>query len=147
MRILLDSNILARAAGPVLGLARELVQRLTHHDHELLLSPFLVAELVRALRYERVRRIHGFSEDEIDQFVTDLVLVAVMVVPRDSNSIEGLADPDDVLVVQAAIEGQVEVLCTLDRHLHQGKVVEYCRSRGVEILTDVELITRLRSIA
>jgi putative PIN family toxin of toxin-antitoxin system len=144
MRVLLDTNILARSAGPLPGLARELVRNVTHHRHHLLLSPFLVAELGRVLRYERVRRLHGFNDAEIDQFIADIVLVAVMVNPEMLLSIPHLSDADDASVIAAAITGRVEVLCTLDRHLRQSKIRDYCHGYGIEVLSDVELMSRLR---
>jgi putative PIN family toxin of toxin-antitoxin system len=144
MRVLLDTNILARAAGPVRGLAHELVRILTHYRHELLLSPFIVTELARVLRYDRVKQIHGLVDDEIDQFIFDLVQVAWMVSPIQHTSIPGLMDKDDELVVHTAIEGEADVLCTLDRHLLQPEVIAFCNLNGIDVVTDRELIARLR---
>jgi len=59
MRVLLDTNILARAAAGPPGPAHELFLRLTHHEHVLLISQPLTAELARIMRYERVRKMHG----------------------------------------------------------------------------------------
>jgi uncharacterized protein len=146
MRILLDTNILARSAGPAHGLARELVQLATQHRHRLLLSPFLVTELSRVLRYERVRQVHGYSDDEIDQFVADMMLVAEMVTSSEPLPTLGLADPDDELVVQAAIAGQADVLCTLDRHLLQPTVIAYCKGHGVRVVNDIDLLAELRQM-
>jgi uncharacterized protein len=146
MRVLLDTNILARSAGPTHGLARELVHFVTQHQHRLLLSPFLVTELSRVLRYERVRQVHGYSDDEIDQFVADMMLVAEMVISSAPFPMLGLSDPDDELVVQAAIAGQADVICTLDRHLLQPSVMAYCKDHGVRVVNDIELLTELRQI-
>lgn len=49
MRILLDTNILARAASGPPGLANELVLAATHHDYVLLLSPFRMIDDVDLL--------------------------------------------------------------------------------------------------
>lgn len=54
-------------------------------------------------------------------------------------------DPDDDAVLLAAVEGRADVLCTLDRHLRTPEVREYCESRGITILTDAELLDRLRA--
>jgi len=144
MRVLLDTNVLARAAGPIRGLAHELLRIVTHHRHELLLSPFLMTELGRVLRYDRVRRVHGLSDEEIDKFIVDLVRVALIVSPGDFPSIPCLVDKDDELVVYSAIEGQADVLCTLDRHLLHPEVIAFCNLNGINVVTDRELIARLR---
>ncbi len=39
---------------------------------------------------------------------------------------------------------KANVLCTLDRHLRRQDVREYCERRGIQILTDVELLENLR---
>ena len=95
MRVLLDTNILARAAGGPPGLAHRLFLEVTRHEHALLLSSFLVVELGRVLRYDRVRRLHGLSDDEIDSFLSDLVLVAEMV--QSSEPVPAVVpdDPED----------------------------------------------------
>ena len=55
------------------------------------------------------------------------------------------SDPDDNPVIQTAVSGGAEVLCTLDRHMRRiRKVRAYCATHGIEILTDVELLHRLR---
>lgn len=57
------------------------------------------------------------------------------------------ADSDDDPVIHTAIAGSAEVICTLDRHLRTKHVRDYCQQRGIEILTDIELLQRLREHA
>lgn len=144
MRLLLDTNILARAAVGPPGPAHALLLLATHHEHVLILSPFLVAELSRVLRYDRLRPIHGLSDPEIDQFVDDLVLIAEAVDPPVTMGIS--TDPDDDAVLAAARTGRAEVLCTLDRHLHAERPRAHCAAHGIDVLTDVELLTRLQTL-
>jgi putative PIN family toxin of toxin-antitoxin system len=144
MRILLDTNILARAAAGPPGPAHELLLLATQHDHVLVLSPFLIAELTRVLRYDRLRPVHGMTDEQIDQFVDDLVLVADLV---DPHVVTGVSqDPDDDAVIAAAKLGRAQVLSTLDRHLHAKHSRAYCAALGIEVLTDVDLLSRLRSV-
>lgn len=143
MRLLLDTNILARGAVGPPGPAHALLLLATHHTHVLVLSPFLIAELVRVLRYDRLRPIHGLSDDEIDQFVDDLVLIAELVDPPIESGIS--TDPDDDAVIAAAQAGRAEVLCTLDRHLHAERSRAHCAALGIDVLSDVELLARLRT--
>jgi putative PIN family toxin of toxin-antitoxin system len=144
MRILLDTNVLARAASGPPGLANELVLAATRSEHSLLLSPFLVSELSRVLRYERLRLVHGLDEAGIDKYIADLQTVAEMVLPPGQPAAVVADDPEDDPVVAAAIAGQANVLCTKDRHLLRPEVKAYCRSRHVDVLTDLELLERLR---
>ena len=145
MRIVLDTNILARAASGPPGLAHELVLAATRPEHVLLLSPFLLSELSRVLRYDRLRSIHGFNDVEIDEFIADLQLVAEIVVPPGPPPTVVAADPDDDPVVATAVTGGADILCTRDRHLLSATVVTYCLSYGVVVLDDRETLRRLRS--
>ncbi|MEI8022413.1 MAG: putative toxin-antitoxin system toxin component, PIN family, partial [Schlesneria sp.] len=117
MRIVLDTNILARAANGPPSPAAEVLQLSLAPPHILCVSPFLISELSRVLRYERVRRIHGMSDQVIDQFLQDLQTASLMVEPDpDESAGVVVADPDDDQIVATAIAASADVLCTLDRH-------------------------------
>ena len=53
-------------------------------------------------------------------------------------------DPDDDPVVYTAVDGRTEVLCTRDADFYVPEVIAFCRQRGIEIMTDVELLRKLR---
>jgi putative PIN family toxin of toxin-antitoxin system len=147
MRVLLDTNILARAAMGPPGPAHELFLRLTHREHVLLISQPLTDELARIMRYERVRNIHGMPDSEIDDYIAGIVLVAERIDSQAQTLPVVIADPDDDVVVATAIKGRADALCTLDRHLFQPAVVNHCRQQGVEVMADIELLARLRERA
>jgi predicted nucleic acid-binding protein len=144
MRILLDTNILARATPGPPSLSRELVRLASLPPHFLILSPFLISELRRVLGYERLRRLHGLDDDAIRQHLLDLQATAVLVDPPAVSVPSVSQDPGDDPVIAAAIVGQAHALCTLDRHIHHPDVRVYCRRHAVRVLTDVELIQELR---
>lgn len=54
-------------------------------------------------------------------------------------------DPKDVDVVLTAIAGRAEVICTLDRHLRDPRVLAICQANGIRVLSDIELLNELRS--
>ncbi len=143
MRVLVDTNGLARAAAGPPGPAYEVVQRATEHEHVLILSPFLADELGRVLRYPRMRPLHSLSDEEIDQFIMDLMLVADVVEPGGA-SLGVSSDRDDDPILAAAYAGQAEVICTRDRHFHEPAVKEFCAAHKIEILSDLELLAGLR---
>ena len=143
MRVLLDTNVLARAASGPPGMANELVLEATRPAHALLLSPFVVQELSRVLRYDRLRPIHGLDEAGMDQYVADLVRACEMVFPIGSSEVVA-DDPDDDPIVAAALAGNADVLCTRDRHLLRESVVAYCQQEGVTILNDAATLAVLR---
>src|SRR5438045_365871 len=100
MRAALDTNILARAARGT-GPAAEVLRLLTSSPHLLILSPHLVSELSRVLRYDRVRRMHGLDDAGIDSYVAQLQTAALLVSPAAPVPDGGvvLRDPDDDPVI------------------------------------------------
>lgn len=143
MRVVLDANIIARATPGKSGPAAA-VRKAIRNPHLLILSPFLLAELARVLRYDRVRKLHGLSDPEIDAFLSVLQTDALMVnVPVPATHAIVPSDPDDDPIVATAVDGKADFLCTLDKHLRRPEVKTYCAAHGVEIVTDVELLTIL----
>ncbi len=146
MRIVLDTNILVRAVPHANSPAREVFVRAVVSPHLLIRSDFLLAELARVLRYDRLRPIHGLDEKGIDDHVANVAANSVAVqLPTESVPSIIPRDPNDDLIVATAVLGGAEVICTLDRHLRHPDVVAYCAERGIRVMTDVELLQRLRA--
>jgi len=80
---------------------------------------------------------------DIQEHVQFLVKISEVVHP----SIEApvvLKDRDDDPVVYTAIDGEADVLCTLDRDFYEPEVVAFCGKHGVSILDDVDLLQMLK---
>jgi putative PIN family toxin of toxin-antitoxin system len=145
MRVVLDTNILARATPGKSGPAAA-VREAIRPPHLLVLSSHLLTELAQVLRYERVRRLHGLTEGEIDRFVDALSADALMVeVKFAADSAIVPNDPDDDPIVATAVSGRAEYLCSLDRHFFQPEVQSHCAQHGIRVVTDVELLALLRT--
>lgn len=144
MRIVLDTGVLVRANARSTGPARELLTAILKGPHKLVSSPFLLAEAERVLHYPRLRELLRLTEGEIREHlelirrVSDLVdaVVAEPVV---------LSDPDDDFVVYTAVAGRADALCTLDQHFYQPEVAAFCSRHRIAVVSDVDLLHRLRS--
>lgn len=143
MRIVLDTNILARAAVSPRGPAGEVFDRIAV-GHVLVVAPALLDELSDVLSREWVRRIHQRSEADIADFLGSLEAGGYSVVLTDPPPRIVPADPDDDLIVAIAVAGKADVLCTRDQHFRDASVREYCRQHSIEVLDDTELLARLR---
>jgi putative PIN family toxin of toxin-antitoxin system len=147
MRILLDTNVLARAVPGSRGPAREVLELLAVSPHVLVTAPPLLDELTRALAYPRLRAIHALDDARIAAHVRD-VEAASLVVPLTAPSVTAVqSDPDDNAVIAAAIAGQAEVICTRDRHFRRQDVLDFCAQHGIRIVDDLELLNELRGAA
>ena len=146
MRIVLDTNVLARAIRGGTGPAAKLLGIVMVPPHTFILSPFLLSELARVLRYERMRKLHKLDDAQLDAYVQSLQSAALVVNPPSGTATSVVsAYPDDDPIVATAVAGQAEVLCTRDHHLQSPAVRTYCSSAGIQVLTDIELLQILRS--
>ena len=146
MRIVLDTNVLARAMASAGGPAGELFE-LILAGHTLVVSLELLSELTRVLAYPRVRRLHRQGDDEIAEFIgsvesSSLVVELPAPLPRVVPH-----DPDDDMLVATALAGRADVLCTRNRHLFDEHVVSHCRQYGIAVMDDLALLGRLRGIS
>jgi putative PIN family toxin of toxin-antitoxin system len=144
MRIVLDTNILARAASPSAGPAREVLMRSATAPHVLVLSAFILSELSRVLRYPRVQAMHGLDDARIDRFVADVEAAGVTVLLPLSLRPVVLHDADDDPILATAVFGHAEVLCTRDRHLQHAVVRAQADTHGIRIMGDTDLLALLR---
>jgi putative PIN family toxin of toxin-antitoxin system len=146
MRIVLDSNILVRAAWKADGLASLVLRSILEGPHRLIVSPFILGEVARVLAYPRMQSRWGLTEERIQQHVNRLAAAAEIVA---STSVDRVVpdDPDDDFIVQTAISGKAEVLCTRDSHLLSPEVVEHCQRHAVRIMDDIELYRILAGLS
>ena len=142
MRIVLDSNILVRAAWKADGRASRLLRNVLEGPHRLIVSPFILGEVARVLAYPRIQSRWGLSEERIQGHVNRLAAVAEIV---ETASVDRVVpdDPDDDFVVHTAIGGRADVLCTRDSHLLDPRIAQYCTQRGIRIMDDIELYSIL----
>lgn len=127
MRIVLDTNILARANPRASGPARQvLIDIAESPDHVLIVSSFILRELERVLSYPRVQSIWPLGVDEIAEYVQALESFAELVQPRvGAGWPQLLKDPSDDPVLQTALVGRADILCTLDRHFYTQAALEF----------------------
>jgi putative PIN family toxin of toxin-antitoxin system len=138
MRIVLDTNILVRAAADERGLAGRLLQEIISGPHILVISPYILSEIARVLSYPRLQARWQLNEETIMDFVSRLSDVAEIVLTTTPDRVV-IADPDDDPVVQTVILGGADFLCTRDAHLLEATVVQYCAARGIKVVNDIDL--------
>ncbi|HEX3659333.1 MAG TPA: putative toxin-antitoxin system toxin component, PIN family [Pirellulales bacterium] len=147
MRVVLDTNLIVRAAGDRPGLGRDLLVLALGPRHTLVLSHSLYAEVEKVLHYPRMRALHGWNDAEIRRFL-DLLAVGseqVTVFGYHIGPLVGL-DPTDDMVLLTATAGRADVLGTNNQHFFAPGVVRFAGAHGVRILRDVDLISELRGV-
>ena len=115
MRVVLDTNILVRANAKTSGPARRLLLSVAAPPHTLLLSSFLLDETERVLAYPRLRSRWRLSQRDVEEHIEFLYRVSELVHAGPIRSVVS-EDPYDDAVVQTAVDGRADKLCTLDNH-------------------------------
>ncbi len=143
MRGVLDANVLVRAMAGPSGPAAEVLREIVAPPHLFITSLPLLEELARVAAYERVKRMHQLDEASVEEYILELHADALIVPIQPEQSIV-TRDPDDDLIIATAVAGQADVICTRDKHFRDPAVQSYCTARGIQIMTDVELLEVLR---
>lgn len=146
MKIVLDTNIIARAVTSPSGLAAEILSRSIEDGNLLCTSTFMLAELDRVLRYPRLQKIHGLTDSKIEDFVRSIQQVALVVDVEPARSPSVTRDIDDDPVVETAVRTQADFLCSVDKDLLAQPVVDHCLKSGVKVVSDIVLIAILRNV-
>lgn len=144
MRIVLDSNILVRSFIKSRGLAHELLLTILASEHSLILSNEMLVEVARVLRYPRLATVHGQSEEAIYNFTGWLRDAAELTVLNPLTRAP-IRDCNDILVLQTALSGEADVLCTGDRDFFEPPASVFLASVGIAVLTDAQLVRKLEA--
>lgn len=144
MRIVLDANVLARAHQHGKGPAREVLLHVVSGPHALVLSRYLLQEVQRVLAYPRLLKKSDLTQSDITEYMEFLAEASSLVQPV-AVPTGVLRDRSDDPVLGTAVSGKADVLCTRDADFFDEKVIHFSAALGIQILTDLELLTMLRS--
>jgi uncharacterized protein len=116
LRAVLDANVYISALLRPEGPPGRLIERfLCEAAFEVVLTPAIVDEVLRAFGYPKVRKfIRGDVEPEL--WLEDILVLADLVAGEREVSGVG-ADPDDDKYIAAAFEGRAAFVVTGDRQL------------------------------
>jgi putative PIN family toxin of toxin-antitoxin system len=142
VRIVLDSNILVRSFAKPGGLASELLLAILAGAHTLILSNEMLSEVARVLRYPRLAAIHGESEETIYN-VSGWLRDVAEIVPLNPLTVAPIRDRNDIFVLQTALKGEADVLCTSDRDFFEPPASIFLANCGIAVLTDAQLMQKL----
>jgi len=144
LRLVLDVNILVRANDRAAGLARELLRELLRQDWTILVSGEMLVELARVLRYPHLQDRYGLTETDIYDYIQFLRRAAELIVPDMSLAVP-IRDVADTAVVQTAIAGEADLICTIDTDFYDATLTRFLSQAGIQVLDDVAVMQMLRA--
>jgi len=144
VRIVLDTTILVRATDKMHGPARELLLIIVSGKHTLVLSSEILHEVAKVLRYPRLQEFYGLSEAQVYEFIGYLREVAD-IVPLNPLLVLPTRDVADIMVLQTAVLGEADVLCTRDEDFYTPPASDFLAKAGIAVAHEVYLLQQLRS--
>ena len=137
MRVVLDANQFVSAVLVAWGHPAQIMQAWRQQRFELVLSPSLIAEIRRVLLYPRLQRKHGWSVDQTNDFLAEVVAAATIV--PDGPEVHAVpGDPSDDKYIACALSAGAHYLVSGDEHLLQ--VGEY---QGLRIVSPALFLKEL----
>jgi len=138
-RAVLDANVLVSAALSPQGNPAKVVQALNADAFDLVISESILDEIRRVFRYPKIRKRHGWSEEEIQEAVERLRRIAA-VTPGEITLQVITQDEADNRYLECAVEGQADYIVSGDHHLLDLKTYE-----GIAIVDARAFIVALRA--
>jgi putative PIN family toxin of toxin-antitoxin system len=128
MRAVIDTNVIVSRSVSQKGASARIFDHWLEGRFELVVSEDILAEYERALGYERTRKRHGYTFEQIRDFVDDIRQSAILVVVDTIlNIVE--ADPDDNKIIECAVAGNADYIVSGDAHL-----LDLGEYQGIQVL-------------
>ena len=130
IRAVLDTNVIVSGVLKEDSVLGHLLKAFLEEDKFLLVTSLeILREIASVLRYPKIQKIHGWSDEKIEAFL--LRLLAVSLLTEGEIKVEVIKDdPEDNKFLSCAFEGEADYIVTGDAHLK--RLREY---KGVKIIT------------
>jgi putative PIN family toxin of toxin-antitoxin system len=138
VRLVLDTDVLVAAIRSPGGASATLVRAIRRGQATLLLSPPLLFEYEAVCQTTEHRSASGLSAGEIDRLLDALVFLAEPVTTYFRWRPQ-VRDPDDEMVLEAAVNGRAQALVTFNRRDYGGAPARF----GVDILSPGDALRRI----
>lgn len=137
MIIVLDTNVVISGLLTTKGPPAKIIAYWAAEEFDVAISTALLDELARVLKYERVRKRLGKSQEMVKDLLKRFKTVAILTEPQLKLKVIG-EDPDDDRVLECAVAAGAAYIVTGDEHLR--KLKQY---QGIIILSPAGFLTLL----
>lgn len=140
LRVVLDTNVFVSSLLVKAGLPSQVLDAWRARRYLLVVSPAIIAEVQATLRYPRIRRKYGITDQDVAELVSLLEQDALLV-PGDAD-VSGAVpdDQDDEIILACALDGQADFIVSGDRH-----VLGLGAYEGIPVLTVRGFLAHLES--
>ena len=140
MRLTFDTDVIVAALRSRTGASNALLHALREGQFEAVASVPMLCEYEAVLMRPEQRQATGMSVEEVGFFLDGLAALLLLVVPHFLWR-PLLRDPDDEMVLDAAVNGRADAIVTFNIH----DFLPEARQFQLEVLMPREALRRLRS--
>jgi putative PIN family toxin of toxin-antitoxin system len=139
LRIVLDTSVVVAGLRTRLGAGNAVLRLVAEDRVKLLATPPLFLEYEDVLKRPEHRLAHGFAVDEIDEFLSEL---AALIEPVEVHFQwrPQTRDPNDEMVLEAAINGQADAVVTYN----VSDFAEASERFEIAVMTPSELLKKVK---
>ena len=139
-RIVLDTSVVVAGLRTRTGAGNAVLRLIADRQLVLLATPPLFLEYEDVLQRPEQRLAHGLAPEEVEEFLAEL---AALVEPVEVHFRwrPQSADPNDEMVLEAAINGQADALVTYNA----ADFAPAGRRFGIPVLSPAELLKKVRN--
>ena len=141
IRFVADTNVIVSATIVQDGASNQVLQAWRRGKVELATSPMLIKELEEVLLRPRIQKYQRMAQQEILELLA-LLKQAGIQAPGKQHVNVIVEDPDDNLVLGAALETYADYVVSGDRHL-----LDLGEYQGIKIVSPVEFLKVLQKLA
>jgi len=138
MKIVLDTCVLVAGMRSRLGASFELLQRIDIGQVVAVATPALFFEYEDLLLRPEHRLVHGLTPEDVEIFLADFAR-KLQPIRSSFQWRPQLADANDEMVLEAAINGPADAIITFNRGDFLPAAVEF----GIQVMRPAELLRRL----
>ncbi len=139
MKVVLDTNVIVAALRSGSGASNALLRALYARQLEAVASVPMMLEYEEVLMRSELRQATGLTVQEVGVFLDGLAVLVTPVTPYFLWR-PLLRDPDDEMVLDAAVSGGVEAIVTFNVK----DFLPWATQFNMEVLTPAEALERLR---
>jgi putative PIN family toxin of toxin-antitoxin system len=129
MRVVIDTNVLVSALLSPRNTPGRILRLFEQQAFELLISEEIFQEYAVALHYDRLRKRHKLTNEQLIQLLQDLRSSAIFVKPSIRLNIVA-SDPDDNKFFECALEGSAHFIVSGDSAVQAVK-----QYQGIQVLS------------
>ncbi|HEY0068476.1 MAG TPA: putative toxin-antitoxin system toxin component, PIN family [Chloroflexia bacterium] len=116
MKVVLDTNVVVSRFISPTGIPARLIDRWSKGSFDLVISEPILIEYQQALTYAHVRKLHGYTDRGIVDWLSEVRQASITIIPTQALSIVR-ADPKDDKFIECAVAGNADYIVSGDKHL------------------------------